>query len=166
MYSVSLWRPRSRSSVFTDWRLRQGVFAAQLPMYGDDEQCRDHFSSVVLIEAVVSDVDERFTLSDFTQSNPVYPHGAAQVPWDLLLRDGEVVLARSINCVKGTAPLRFAPTCTTGTRNCRCAGRVVKYPVQPLSPCRCGSNYSRHTGPAIDGPYVPISGREVPASGR
>jgi hypothetical protein len=27
------------------------VFAEQLPMYGDEEQCRDHFSSVVLIEA-------------------------------------------------------------------------------------------------------------------
>src|SRR5882724_9489032 len=78
------------------------VFAAQLPMYGDEEQCRDHFSSVVLIEAAVSEADERFSLSDFTQPNPTYPHGAAQAAWDegLLSGDGEVLLARTINCVK------------------------------------------------------------------
>ncbi len=74
------------------------IFAPQLPMYGDDEKCRDHFASVVLIEAVVSGVDERFTLSDFIQSNPAYPHGAAQVPWDegLLSSDGEALLRREV----------------------------------------------------------------------
>ena len=86
------------------------IFAAQLPMYGDDEQCRDHFSSVVLVEAIASGVDERFSLSDFTQPNPTYPHGAAQVPWDegLLSSDGEALLTRNINCVEGDGPLRFA----------------------------------------------------------
>src|SRR4051794_35941493 len=76
-----------------------GVFAAQMPMYGDEEQCRDHFSSVVLIEAVVSEADERFSLSDLTQPNATYPHGAAQAAWDegLLSGDGEVLLARTIN---------------------------------------------------------------------
>jgi hypothetical protein len=86
------------------------IFAAQLPMYGDEGQCRDHFTSVVLIEAVVADVDERFSLSGFSQSNPAYPHGVAQAPWDegLLSSDGEVLVARKINCVKGTGKLRFA----------------------------------------------------------
>jgi hypothetical protein len=76
------------------------IFAAQLPMYGDEDQCRDRFSSVVLIEAVVVQANERFSL----------PHGAAQVPWDegLLSSDGEVLLARRINCVKGSGRLRFA----------------------------------------------------------
>jgi hypothetical protein len=86
------------------------IFAAQLPMYGDEGQCRDHFSSVVLIEAVVTDTDERFNVADFTQPNPDYPHGAAQVPWDegLLSSDGEVLVARKIDCVKRHGPLRFA----------------------------------------------------------
>ena len=86
------------------------LFAKQLLMYGDEARCRDHFSSVVLIEAVASDFDERFNLSHFTQPNPAYPHGTAQAPWDegLLSNDGEVLSARKINCVRGHGPLRFA----------------------------------------------------------
>ena len=86
------------------------LFAKQLLMYGDEARCRDHLSSVVLIEAVASDFDERFNLSHFTQPNPGYPHGTAQAPWDegLLSNDGEVLSARKINCVRGRGPLRFA----------------------------------------------------------
>jgi hypothetical protein len=43
------------------------IFEAQLPMYGDEAQCRDHFSSVVLIEALVQNPSDRFSLSDFHQ---------------------------------------------------------------------------------------------------
>jgi hypothetical protein len=90
--------------------ITQEIFLEQLPVSGDQDECRDHFSSVVLVEAVAADIDERFSLSDFTQPNPAYPHGAAQVPWDegLLSSDGEVLLSRTINCVKGNGPLRFA----------------------------------------------------------
>jgi hypothetical protein len=128
--------------------------AAQLPMYGDDEQCRDHFSSVVLVEAIASGVDERFTLADFTQPNRAYPHGAAQVPWDegLLSSDGETLLIERSIVWKGMDHFGSRSTSTTGTRNYRCAGRMVRYPVQPLWPCRCGSNCSCLIGPAIDGP--------------
>ena|SRR5687768_17159812 len=100
------------------------VFAAQLPMYGDEEQCQDHFSSVVLIEAFVSDFSESFSLDDIQQPRPWLPNEAIhprafggippetsfQVPWDegLLSPDGEQLLARSIGCVKGSGPLRFA----------------------------------------------------------
>ena len=86
------------------------VFSAQLAMYGDERQCRDHFSSVILIEALVDYADETFALSDFTQPNPAYPRGANQVPWDegLLSSDGTVLLARKINCVRGQGSLRFA----------------------------------------------------------
>ena len=86
------------------------VFAEQLPMYGDEEQCRDHFSSVVLIEAIGEAVEERFSLDDITQPNPAYPHNSPQAAWDegLLSSDGETLLARKINCVKGTGPLRLA----------------------------------------------------------
>ncbi len=86
------------------------VFAAQLPMYGDEAQCRDHFSSVVLIEALIDGHDERFDLGGFWQPNLGDPHGSRQAPWDegLLSSDGEKLLARRNNCVKGTGPLRFA----------------------------------------------------------
>ncbi|MCU1273557.1 MAG: hypothetical protein JWO48_988 [Bryobacterales bacterium] len=86
------------------------VFAEQLPMYGDEEQCRDHFSSVVLVEALVEAGGERFSLHDITQPNPAYPHGSSQAPWDegLLSPDGETLLSRKISCVKGSGPLRFA----------------------------------------------------------
>ena len=86
------------------------VFDSQMKMYGDEAQCRDHFSSVVLVEAVVDGHDERFNLSDFWQANPNSPHGMRQVAWDegLLSSDGERLLARKIDCVKGSGPLRFA----------------------------------------------------------
>jgi hypothetical protein len=79
-------------------KVTRQVFAAQLPMYGNEQQCRDRFSSVVLIEALVNDVDERFSLSHFTQPNPAYPHGASQVPWDegLLSSDGNLLPARQM----------------------------------------------------------------------
>ena len=102
------------------------VFAAQLPMYGNEEQCRDHFSSVVLIEVVVRNGGESISLDDIKQPKPwrpneaIHPHpfglggippeGSFQVPWDegLLSPDGEQLVARSIGCVKGPGPLRFA----------------------------------------------------------
>lgn len=86
------------------------VFAEQLPMYGDETQCWDHFSSVVLIEAIGESDEERFPLSGITQPNPAYPHGAAQAVWDegLLSADGTVLLARKISCVRGSGRLRFA----------------------------------------------------------
>jgi hypothetical protein len=66
------------------------VFAAQLPMYGDEDQCRRHFSSVVLVEGVVDDPEGKF-LDGITQPNPAYPGGWPQAPYDegLLSADGE-----------------------------------------------------------------------------
>lgn len=102
------------------------VFAAQLPMYGDEAQCRYHFSSVVLIEALARNCSGSFSLDDMKQPRPwrpneaIHPHpfgldgippgGSFQAPWDegLLSPDGERVLARSIGCVKGQGTLRFA----------------------------------------------------------
>lgn len=51
--------PEPQAEILGVYRLAvtDEVFHAQLPMYGDEDQCRDHFSSVVLIEAVVRDVD-------------------------------------------------------------------------------------------------------------
>jgi hypothetical protein len=86
------------------------VFAEQLPIYGDEEQCRYHFSSVLLIEAIGEAEDGRFSLDGITQPNPAYPHNSPQAAWDegLLSSDGKTLLARKISCVKGTGFLRFA----------------------------------------------------------
>jgi hypothetical protein len=86
------------------------IFAAQLRMYGDEDLCRNHFSSVVLIEAVINDPTESFDLTDVKQPNPSFTQGSAQVPWDegLLSSDGESLIARKLGCVKGLGPLRFA----------------------------------------------------------
>jgi hypothetical protein len=43
------------------------AFAEQLPMCGDETQCWDHFSSVVLIEAIGESAEQRFPPSGFTQ---------------------------------------------------------------------------------------------------
>jgi hypothetical protein len=86
------------------------VFLEQLPMYGNEDQCRDHFSSVVLIEAIIHSEGELFSLGDFTQPNAAYRRVSPQAPWDegMLSADGETLISRRINCVKGNGPLRFA----------------------------------------------------------
>ncbi len=88
------------------------VFQDQIPMYGDEEQCWAHFSSVVLIEAVVRDLDEQFNVVDFTQPGAKSPFNSPQVAYDevLLSMYGETLLARAIDCVqnRGHGPLRFA----------------------------------------------------------
>jgi len=86
------------------------LFQAQRLMYAEEAQCWDHFSSVVLIEAVVPEAEGEFSLDRVTQENPRYPHGAPQAADDegLLSLDGETLLARHIGCVKGQGPLRFA----------------------------------------------------------
>jgi len=86
------------------------MFAEQLQMYGDEARGRDHFSSVVLIEALVDAAGKPLNLAKFTQPNPAYPHNSSQVPWDeaLLSADAETLTARRIGCVKGDGLLRFA----------------------------------------------------------
>lgn len=88
------------------------IFEAQLPMYGDEEECRHHFSCVVLIEAIAKDLDDRFDVGAFTQSNPNYPGGYSQVAYDeaLLSLDGEVLISRKPFCMRnvGSGPVRFA----------------------------------------------------------
>ncbi len=81
------------------------IFEAQLPMYGDEDQCRDHFSNVVLIEAIAEAEGGLVDLISITQAN-----GCNQAPWDegLLSQDGNELLARKLNCVKGSDLLRFA----------------------------------------------------------
>jgi len=86
------------------------LFAEQLQIIGDETQCRNHLSSIVLVEALVEGARGEDVLSDVTQRHPSGLKDAAQAPWDegLLSDDGESLLARDLGCVMGEGQLRCA----------------------------------------------------------
>ena len=78
----------------------------------DDDATCEHFRTLVLIEAVVDGITDKFDLCKFGQLQPAterYP-SHMQVAYDegLLSGDGETLIDRRINCVHGSGPLRFA----------------------------------------------------------
>ena|SRR5690349_19617682 len=87
------------------------VYKQQLKVTGSDEKTEAHFRDLVLIEAVVEQIDGRFKMGDLGQP---YTRGDYkdhfQCAYDeaLLSSDGKIVIERSMNCVKGSGPLRFA----------------------------------------------------------
>ena len=78
----------------------------------DDELTREHFEKLVLIEAVVSDLDGRFKMSTFGQMMIGHPKWAEnmQVGYNerLLSLDGKTLIQRGTGCIHGSGPLRFA----------------------------------------------------------
>jgi hypothetical protein len=84
----------------------------QFQVTGDEQTTRDHFENLVLIEAIVEGLTERFDFSKFGQmlsGYRDYPDNM-QVGYDegLLSADGEYLIQRRMHCVQGTGPLRFA----------------------------------------------------------
>ncbi len=86
------------------------AYREQLEITGSDEETRRHFSNLVLIEAEVENLDDRFSLSDFGQDDPSGDPKRMMVAYDeaLLSANGEELIQRHIDCVKGTGTLRFA----------------------------------------------------------
>ena len=84
----------------------------QFQVTGDEQATRDHFENLVLIEAIVEGLTERFDFSKFGQMLRGYRNypDNMQVGYDegLLSADGEHLIQRRMNCVHGTGPLRFA----------------------------------------------------------
>lgn len=90
----------------------------QWKVTGNNQATQAHFERLVLIEAAVEGLTERFKMGEFGQTQPtgpVYPGGPTlpshmQVGYDegLLSSDGEVLVQRWMNCVQGTGRLRFA----------------------------------------------------------
>ena len=84
----------------------------QWQVTGNDEETREHFEKLVLIEAVVAGLDEPIRIEKFGQPDPEFPENPRrmQVGYDegLLSANGEELIQRSMNCVHGTGPLRFA----------------------------------------------------------
>jgi hypothetical protein len=84
----------------------------QWQVTGDDEVTRDHFEKLVLIEAEVEGVEGDLEMVKLGQMQPDHPDDSRwmQVGYDegLLSSDGESLIQREANCVKGTGALRFA----------------------------------------------------------
>jgi hypothetical protein len=79
---------------------------------GDDDQTKEHFDKLVLIEAIVAGLNEPFKMGEFGQMQADHPNDPRymQVGYDegLLSSDGEILIIREMNCVQGTGQLRFA----------------------------------------------------------
>ena len=75
-----------------------------------DEETREHFEKLVLIEAVVEGIDSKFQIGDLGQTIKFGESESFQCAYDeaLLSADGEALIERNMNCVHGTGSLRFA----------------------------------------------------------
>lgn len=81
-------------------------------MTGDDEETREHFDKLVLIEATVDGLIEPFDMGQLGQMQAEFPNDPRhmQVGYDegLLSADGETLIQRGMDSVRGSGPLRFA----------------------------------------------------------
>jgi hypothetical protein len=89
----------------------KAVFRKQWRVTGSDEKAKAHFKDLVLIEALVEHIDTRFKTGELGQlyTRGDYPDNF-QCAYDeaLLSLDGKAVIERSMHCVRGSGPLRFA----------------------------------------------------------
>lgn len=78
----------------------------------DDKQTREHFEHLVLIEAVAENLPEPLDMGAFGQMHLEFPDdpNRMMVGYDegLLTADGEALIQRDMDCIRGTGPLRFA----------------------------------------------------------
>lgn len=87
------------------------VYQEQWQVTGSDEDTKEHFDGLVLIEAIVYKVDDEFDISKIGQQPPHSDDPKYfQVPYDeaLLSSDGQILIQRKMNCVHGSGSLRFA----------------------------------------------------------
>ena len=111
-YSCAVSEPRL--TVFGVYHpvISEETWREQWQVTGNDEATREHFGSLVLIEAAVENLDGPFDFGKFGQMQPDHPDDPRymQVGYDegLLSADGETLIQRQMNCVRGTGPLRFA----------------------------------------------------------
>ena len=84
----------------------------QLQVTGSDEATWEHSRSLVLIEAVVEGLRDPFDFCKFGQfdAGHLEDQREMQVGYDegLLSADGEALIEREVDCVRGNGPLRFA----------------------------------------------------------
>jgi hypothetical protein len=84
----------------------------QWQVTADDDETRKHFDKVVLIEAVVEGLVQPFEMIKLGQMQAEFPNDPSRmmVGYDegLLSSDGETLIQREMDCVRGSGPLRFA----------------------------------------------------------
>jgi len=88
-----------------------GAYRKQKSVTGSDVVTKAHFEGLVLIEAVVEHIDGRFKMGEMGQPYILgnYPdHFQCAYDEALLSSDGKSVMKRSMGCVRGEGPLRFA----------------------------------------------------------
>ncbi len=105
--------PEPRIEILGVYRphIPEDVYQEQWQVTGSDEDTKEHFDSLVLIEAIIHDVNDQFKIIKIGQQPPPSNDPKYfQVPYDeaLLSSDGETLIQRKMNCVHGTGSLRFA----------------------------------------------------------
>jgi len=75
-----------------------------------ERQCREQLSSVVLIEVLVSNPDDRFDVGQFSQSQDGVPKENWQVAWNeaLLSLDGEALASEGGSALPDSSDMRIA----------------------------------------------------------
>jgi hypothetical protein len=93
-------------------QISQETWQEQWRVTDDDDATRAHFDKLVLIEAVVEDLAEPFEMIKLGQMQAEFPNDPSRmmVGYDegLLSSDGETLIQRDMDCVRGSGPLRFA----------------------------------------------------------
>src|SRR5579862_3987403 len=93
---IGVYRPQISAET---WQEQWNVTA-------DDDQTREHFDKLVLIEAMVDGLAGPFDMSQFGQMQSDFPNDPRhmQVGYDegLLSFDGETLIQRRTDCVQGT----------------------------------------------------------------
>ena len=106
--------PEPRLTILGVYRptISQETWQEQWEVTADDKATREHFANLVLIEAIAEGLIKPFNMDKFGQMDIDHPDDPKhmQVGYDegLLSADGESLIRRSMGCVHGTGPLRFA----------------------------------------------------------
>ena len=86
------------------------TYREQWQMTESDEETREHFEGLVLIEAVVDGIESDLQLIEMGQTFRSGDYETFMCAYDeaLLSPDGDTLIERGMDCVPGTGTLRFA----------------------------------------------------------
>jgi hypothetical protein len=90
--------------------ISEETYQEQWQVTESDDETKEHFEKLVLIEAIADELREPLRLDELGQEVIFGSLRSFQCAYDeaLLTTDGEAVIQREFGCVKGTGPLRFA----------------------------------------------------------
>jgi hypothetical protein len=127
------------------------VYREQRQVTGSDSATDAHFEKLVLIEAVVSNADQKFTMKDLGQTVDV-PGFRRQVQcaYDeaLLSADGNALIDRRMKCTYGTGHLDLLFTFTSMTRRVLSSRLTASLSVRLSSQFPSDSKFLCHIEPA------------------